>query len=43
MQYCPTCSHFHGQDGGWVKCLAITTTEAGGARRCACSGPKPSN
>lgn len=39
MHYCPTCGHHHGQDTGWAKCMAITTTDTGGARRCTCPGP----
>ncbi|MET4095135.1 hypothetical protein ABIB51_002061 [Arthrobacter sp. UYCu712] len=41
--YCTRCGHFHGRDGSWSKCIAVTRTEAGGAKRCACSGPNHTN
>lgn len=38
MHYCPTCGHYHGQGDVWVRCLAVLTSETGGASRCACPG-----
>lgn len=43
MHYCTTCGHHHGQGSGWVKCIAVTKTETGGARRCTCQGPATDN
>lgn len=39
MWHCSGCGHYHGSDGVWVKCQAVTYSKTGGVRRCGCTTP----